>query len=108
MGRNVYQDFASGIGRLVDQYYPEFLDPATQFLFDTAVIGGVTKATTHATAYLVKDEKTANVLIASEFVLSGMAEIMAYYRYCSAVSAKKQKPKTDKYQNAQDADYREV
>ncbi|MCM1214129.1 MAG: hypothetical protein NC548_06365 [Lachnospiraceae bacterium] len=109
MTNRFYRDFANGIGKLAETYYPEFLNPETQFVFDTAVIGTVTRTATDVTAYLVEEKKTARALIAGELVMGGIAEIMAYYRYCNAVSARKQKPKTDrKYQNVQDADYREV
>lgn len=109
MANDFARDFAQGLGRMVERYYPQFLIPEAQFTFDTAVVAITTRTVTDATAYLVEDKATARALIAGEVVLGGVAELMCYYRYCSAKSARRQyRPEDSKYKNAQDADYREV
>lgn len=109
MSNNFAKDFANGVGKIVERYYPEFLVPEAQFMFDTAVVAITTRTVTQVTAQLAPDQKTLNPLIAGEVVLGGIAELMCYYRYCSAKSARRQyRPEDHTTRNAQDAEWREM
>ena len=50
MSNSFAKDFANGVGRIVERYYPEFLIPEAQFMFDTAVVAITTRTVTQVTA----------------------------------------------------------